>query len=82
MPSLILRNRIDAGVFTTALRDSFALVRLWLAAFCIGLAGVLGWHYGAQHTPVPLAPMVTQHAELPHHPQQAIGGPLHPRRRP
>jgi hypothetical protein len=79
MPPLIVRNRIDAGVFTKALRESFTLIWVSLAAFCIGLAGVLGWHFGALHARPSLAPRVVQHAGLPHHSQQAIERLLRPR---
>jgi hypothetical protein len=82
MPPLIVRNRIDASVFTAALRESFTLIWVSLAAFCIGLAGVLGWHFGALHAQTPLAPRVVRHAGLPHHPQQAIERLVRPRPRP
>jgi hypothetical protein len=82
MPPLIVRNRIDASFFTAALRESFTLIWVSLAAFCIGLAGVLGWHLGALHARTRLAPRVAQHAGLPHHSQQAIGRPVRPRFRP
>ena len=82
MPPLIVRNRIDASVFTTALRESFTLLWILLAAFCIGLAGVLGWHFGALHARTSLAPRLVQHAGLPHHSQQAIERLLRPRPRP
>jgi hypothetical protein len=82
MPPLIVRNRIDASVFTAALRESFALIWIWVAAFCIGFAGVLGWHYGAQHARASLAPRMAQHAGLPRHPQRAIERPVRPRLRP
>lgn len=82
MPPLIVRNRIDASVFTAALRESFTLIWVSLAAFCIGLAGVLGWHFGALHAQTPLAPRVVRHAGLPHHSQQAIERLVRPRPRP
>ena len=82
MPPLIVRNRIDAGIFTTALRESFTLTWISLAAFCIGLAGVLGWHFGALHPRAPLAPRVVQHAGLPQHSRQPIERLVCPRPRP
>ena len=82
MQPLIVRNRIDASVFASALRESFTLIWVSLAAFCIGLAALLGWHFGAVHAQTPLAPRVAQHAGLPHHPQRAIERPVCPRRRP
>lgn len=82
MPPFIVRNRIDASVFTTALRESFALIWISLATCCIGLAGVLGWHFGALHARTPLAPRMAQHVGLPRHPQRAIERPVCPRLRP
>ena len=82
MPPLIVRNRIDASAFTAALRESFTLLWILLAAFCIGLAGVLGWHCGVLHARPSLAPRTVQHAGLPRHSQRAIERRVRPRFRP
>lgn len=82
MPALVVRNRIDASVFTTALRESFTLIWVSLAAFCISLAAALGWHFGALHAQTPLEPRVVQQVGLPHHSQRAIERLVRPRSRP
>lgn len=81
IPPLVVRNRIDASVFTSALRESFTLLWILLAAFCIGLAGILGWHLGVQHARTSLAPHMVQHTGLPHDSQQPIERLLRPRPR-
>jgi hypothetical protein len=82
MPPLVVRNRIDASVFATALRESFALIWIWFGAFCIGLAGVLGWHFGAQHAQARLTPRMAQHAEPLRRPREMIERPTRARPRP
>lgn len=82
MPALIVRHRIDGSTFTSALRDSFTLIWVWLAAFGIGLAGVLGWQYGELHELRTVAMSTARQAEPPHHPPRVSGTPPRARHRP
>lgn len=82
MPPLMVEHRIDGSTFGTALRESFTLIWIWLAAFGIGVAGVLGWHFGALHEQTTLGPGVVQRAEPPHHPPRVAEGPTRTRPRP
>ena len=80
MPPLVMQHRIDGGTITAAVRDSFTLIWVWLAAFGMGLAGVLGWHYGALHERT-AATRSAQQAELPHHSAPVIQAPTRARHR-
>jgi len=72
MPPLVVQNRIDASVFKTALRDSFSLIWVALAAACVGVAGFLGWHFSALHEHAVLLPRIAQQAAEIARQQQVI----------
>lgn len=67
LPPLVVQHRIDGSVFLTALRESFTLLWVGVAAFAIGLALVLGWHFGARHVQATLAPTPKQSVIAPRH---------------
>ena len=79
LPPLIVQHRIDGSTLTRTLRESFTLIWVWLAAFAIGLAGVLGWHSGALHEQAALAPKIVQQTTPSRHPSRAIEPPARAR---
>ena len=81
MPPLIVQHRIDSNVLTRTLRESFTLIWVWLAAFAIGLAGGLGWHYGTLHERVALAPRIVQQTAPSEHLPRVIKAPARARHR-
>ncbi|HVB78318.1 MAG TPA: hypothetical protein VNE82_00025 [Candidatus Binataceae bacterium] len=72
MPPFVVHNRIDAGVFRAALRESLSLIWVSLAAACIALAGYAGWHYSALHERAAQAPLMAQQAAELHRLQQLL----------
>lgn len=74
-PPLVVQHRIDGSALTRTLRESFTLIWVWLAAFAIGLAGVLGWHYGALHERAALAPRIVQQTAPSRHRPGVIEAP-------
>jgi len=80
-PPLIVQHRIDGSALTRTLRESFTLLWVWLAAFAIGLAGVLGWHYGALHERAALAPRIVQQTAPSRHRPRVIEAPARARHR-
>jgi len=80
-PPLIVQHRIDGSALTRTLRESFTLLWVWLAAFAIGLAGALGWHYGALHERAALAPKIVQQTAPSRHRPRVIEAPARARHR-
>lgn len=72
MRPLVVHNRIDGSLFRTALRESFSLLWVWLAAVCVGAAGIAGWHLGMLHVQAVLAPQIAQQGQALHREQQLL----------